>query len=659
MTSGSASGSVPNGQQVASRAGAGQIQVGDLLSIGGVGNEAYTAATIDYAVNATAGTLGAVTSIVAAALPSGARQSLARDAQGNIFYAGTNSSGNLVVYRESALLATQSSVIADITATSVHGAKIFQLQSGEFAVVYARASGALYAVVVDSTPSLIAGPVSIGTEYNSGNAVYHDAFALSGGGLGVIYQSSAGTAINLATYSNTLASVLAATNIQTLAGTAAQEVLKATQLPNGNIVCAFRGTMTAGGNAGTGSVVVTTGGANVAGPTNMDSTSSFGFLELSVIPGGSTYTIAEANGTNLECGVFSLSAVLQGSVYTVANTLNSATYPQVSLDNNGSIYVLSFFGSAANGLNVTTIPTAGATTGAATMGLSSGTLNATTFALDAKCINNQLVALAASASSGGQYWMTVTLPDPSLGIATPTLRTGATAIGTAAATTGSYGPRVLSGGGGLYQGASAPNGQPTNPPSSGDWTAIFCWDQQSAAVTKIAVQKLEASAIIGVSGSQAVAGTGQGSPIAFNPGPGGYQFNPVAGTPGEAFNHSSLTPPGVAGVLFQQGGSFGSTSLGNTSQTAPIPGTPGLGLIGSVLPISYTATQNVVLDVFYNVNSNAALSLNGNEIVLAPNDTPQITGFAGQFSINLVTGQSANFTAGFGSPGIVVSARLP
>lgn len=589
-----------NGQQFSVKAGSAAINVNDLLLIGGPGNEAYTVATIDYAKNGAAITLAAATSVTASALPGGSRQQLARDAQGNIYEAGTNTGGNLVIYKTSPLLISQPSKTVDATATSVNTAKLFQLSNGTYACVYARASGALYFVIFDASLNVIAGPTSVATEYAASSVVYHDAFALAAGGFAILFQTSAGTAIDLATYSNLGAVVLAAASIQTLASTAAQEFIRAGQLPNGNIVVGYRGAMTAGGTAGTSFTICTTAGANVAGPTNIDSTAVLGFLELSILSSG-YFALAEANGTTLRASVYSQAGALQGSQYSTADTLNSTTYPQVKLANDGAQFWLAYFGSAANGLNVVQMPIAGATAGQSASGLSSGTFTTSTYALDAEIINGMLVALAASSSTAGQFWLTVGLPDASLGISIPYLRTAATALGSVAATTGSYWPRIMSGGGGLFQNASGqPNNQPTNPSINGDWTAIFCFDQQNTATTFMAVQKFEASAIVGISQGAPAAGN-SGMSVAVNPGPGGYTINPLAGTPSTAFNHTSLSPEGIQGTFASNiGMQLGSTILGagasGASSSGSVVSGSGQGIATAGAAIAYLNLLEVFPD---------------------------------------------------------------
>lgn len=575
---------VKNGQNLPLRSGSAQINPGDLLEIGGPGNEAWPVATADYAQSPAASTLRIQTPLVAAALAGKTRQQAETDNQGNIVALGTNASGNLVAYRSPPLGTTVTSAVLDGTATSVYTPRLVPLlnastawaqstgyaagqrvsngfgyflcaaagtsastgtgptpvaltdgtatwiflgtappKNGTFAAVYARASGALYFVVFDAQLDIIAGPTSIATEYNSSSVVYHDACALAAGGFAVAYQSSAGTAIELQTFSNAGAAVLAATSVQTTS--ASQAALKLGQLPNGNLVVAMR---TAGTPAGTSFVVVSsTTGANVVANVSVDGTAVFGLLELNLVAG--CFAIAEANGTNLVCSVYSSAGALQGSQYSVADTRNSTSLAQLAIDNDGTQFWLGYIGSAANGVNVVQLPLSGSGQRALT-GLGSASITGT-FALAIRVISGLLVAFAADSSTGGQYWLSVGLPDASLGIAAPYLRTAATAFGAAAGTTGSNWPRVLSG---------------------GDFTAVFVYDQQSTAGTFFGIQKVEYSAIIGVSQTVVTAGN-PGTAVTTNSGPGSYPANPILGTNGTPFNHTSSTPAGGEGIVYSGG----------------------------------------------------------------------------------------------------------
>jgi len=570
--SGGLSNNIKNGQRISVAGGSSIVNINDVVEIGGPGNEAWTVATADYAAIANAGIVRAQTSLVAAALPAaGSRMPAARDRLGNIYIVGTNSSGYLVAYKYSAAGVLISSATLDANANANNNPQMFQLQSGAYACVYARAAGALYFVIFDAALTLVAGPSSVGTERTATNVVYHSACVLTGGGFAIAFQTSAGTAINLVTYSNTGAAVQTAISIATLAGGAAQEFLKLGQISNGNLVCAFRGTMTAGGIAGTSFVVVSVAGAGVVSATNLDTTATLGFLELDIEITG-FFAIAVANGTNLICGVYSNAGAVQGTPYSVGNTLNSTTYPQTKLTSDSSQFWLAWFSSAANGLYVVPISTAGVS-GAAGSGLGVATLSASTYALDARVINGLLVVLAASSATAGQYWMSVALPDASLGTVAPYVRTAPTAFGTAAGTTGTLWPRVLSGGGGLYTGTSPPTGQPVNPTHNGDFTAIFVYDQQSAAATLLGIQKVEASAVVGVALSGIAAGQ-VGVAFAVNPGQGEYPSNAIGGTSGVSFSHVGSTPAGTAGALFNVGvaltGMTNSISQSGSGSAGPI-----------------------------------------------------------------------------------------
>jgi hypothetical protein len=541
---------IKNGQQLQLSAGAGQIRSGDLLEIGGPGNEAWTVGVADYAANAANGNLVAQTQIVAAAMAGSTRQPVVRDRLGNLYVVGTNSSGNLVVYKYTSGGILINSAVLDAIATSVNSPHVFQLQSGAYACVYARAAGALYFVVFDAILSIVAGPVLVGTEYASTNVVYHGASPLSGGGFAVVFQSAAGTALNLVTYSNAGAVVQASINVQTLAGTPAQQFLKLGQLSTGNLVCAYRGTMTAGGTAGTSVTVFSVAGLAVAGPTNVDSTATAGLLEFSIMT--NAFAVAVANGTNLLCSVLSNVAVAQGSQFSTGNTLNSITAPQTRLLNDGVQFWLAYLSSTANGLYVVQIPATGGS-GPSASAMGGGTLSSINFALDAELINGLIVALAASTITVGQFWMSVGLPDASLSIGAPYLRSPPAAFGTAAATTGARWPRVLSAGAGLYTGANPPAGQPLNPPQAGDWTAIFVYDRVNPASTFIGLQKVEASAIIGFALGAVPAGN-PGAPLTVNPGPGEYTINPVGGSGGVTFNHVGVAPvAGTGGAVYSAG----------------------------------------------------------------------------------------------------------
>jgi hypothetical protein len=556
-----------NGQQLKVPGGAGAVQVGDVVLVGGPGNGAWTAGTADYASIPAAGTVLSPSAIASARYPGTSRQPIARDRVGNIYMIGTNGSGNLVGYKFNPVGSLVSSVILDVTATSVNTPQLFQLQSGAYCCVYSRAAGALFFVIFDSNLNIVAGPSNIATEYASTNIVYHASCSLSGGGFAVAYQTSAGTGLAFATFTNTGSSVLVPTNVVTFAGTSAQMTLRMIQLSNGNLAVGYRGTMTVNAIAGTGFVILGTNGSVAGGPTNIDPTSTAGFLELNGLSG--FFAIAVANGANLIAAVMSLTGAIQGTPYSVGNTLNATTYPQVKLCNDGTKFWLTWFSSVSNGLYTIALAISGVS-GPSASALGSSTLAASTFSLDAEVVNGLLVFIAASTALLGQFYGSIGLPDASLGFVQPYLRTPPTVLGAAAGTTGTFWPRVISSSAGLYQGTNAPASQPTVSPTSGDFTAIFAFDQVNNPQTFLSIQKLEASAIIGLALAPLAAGN-PGTGLLVNPGPGEYVATPLAGTNGTQFNHIGLNPSGTAGALYSDGvgltgmlnGPFNSTSTGN------------------------------------------------------------------------------------------------
>lgn len=513
--------------------GSQQINQNDLLLIGGPGDEAYTAKTIDYAVLGPAQTIRAATQVVNGSATGSRRQAAATDNLANIYICAPNIWGALTVTKYSPIGGYLGTATLDASTTAVYSPKLVQLSNDTFACVYAGTSGALKFVVFDTALSIIAGPTSVATEYNVGSVVFHDTTALAAGGFAIVFQTSAGTAVNLATYSNVGASVLAATSVQTLSSTVAQVYVSVNQLANANLLITMRGTMTP---AGSTFVVVTTGGVSVVTNTVVDSTSVAGFNFVNVMSNG-YFAVAVPNGTNMKCGVYSSLGVLQGSAYTTACTLNTTGYMAAKLVNDGVQFWLAFVGTASNGLVVAQIPTTG-TNYATTSGINSTFISGTGFSFDAEFNNGLLICFAASTGAGGQQWFSVGLPDTFVGTSVPYLRSSGN-IGVAA-TAGSLWPRIL---------------------SNGDWTATFVYEAQTTAATFFATQGVESSAIVGIAKSIVNVGN-TGSTVVVAPGPGQTSCTALAGTPGLSFNHLNTAPVGNIGVLYTDAVAFGQSIIG-------------------------------------------------------------------------------------------------
>lgn len=582
------SGIIKNGQQIKVTAGGGAINVNDLVSIGGPGNQAWSIGCADYAANSQSGPIANAATVVTAALPASSRQPVARDRFGNVYIAGTNSSGRLVAYKYSTFGNLINTGVLDNTVASVNNPILFQLQNGTFACVYAGAAGALAFVIFDAGLSIVSGPASVATEYASTNVVQHSACALSGGGFAIVYQTSGANAINFVTYANNGTVVQNAVNIQTLSGATAQMFLRIGQLSNGNMLVSFRGTMTAGSNAGTSFVITSVAGVVQTGPTNVDSVATAGWLEQNIMTG--FFAVGASNGTNTFAAIYTNAGLISGTKYSVGNVLNNS-YPQIKITNDGVQFWVVWFSSVANGVYVIPIATSGAT-GTAASALAGSIFSANTYALDATITNGIMGLLVASTTTNGQYIMSIGLPDSSQGVIVPYIRLVPTAVGAAAGTTGSFGPRVMGGGEGFYTGSSPPLGQPTNAPNNGDWTMIYIYDQQNTAGTFLGIQKLETSAVVGIA-QTAVNASAPGSTIQVNPGQGEYFINAVGGTSGTSFNHLSGVPGGCQGYIYPDGvalsGLASSVSSGGGGGGSSGSTAPGIGqdYYGGIVPTGY------------------------------------------------------------------------
>lgn len=554
------------GQSIQLRAGSAAINSNDAIEIGGPGNEAFSINTTDYAT--TQGTiLFQEFNFGLKAMTGTMRQSAVRDALGNLYILNLNSSGNLCVNKFSPLGYSLTNTVLDSGTSAAFSGKILPLSNGTFAAIYARASGAFSFVLFDSSINIILGRTSIVGEFTPGNTVYHAAVELAGGGFAVTYQTSAGLAINLQTFSNSGAVVQTATSILTT--TAVQTTLKMGQLPNGNLLVVVRNTT---GPVGTVFVIVTTSGASVVGSTTVDSSATSGLIEFNILQPSGTFAVAAMTGSNMIASVYTQAGVLQGTEYSTPNTLNTLASIQFSLVNDGVQFWLSFISSANAGVSVAKIPVTG-TNFVLTTGLGSATISATTYSLDSAIISGLLTVFAASTLTGGQYWMTVGLPDATLGIGLPYVRTAPTTFGTAAGTTGCNWPKLL---------------------AVGDWVGVFIYDHQTTTSSFFTIQRFESSRIMGVAQNTVAVGN-PGAIVTLNTGPGSYLCNPMFGTPGLQFNQGTIAPFGNVGTLYNNGISL--TGIPAIPSVTPPSGSTALtGIFGTgnfqayTTPGSYTFT---------------------------------------------------------------------
>ena len=613
MSTSNLSGVIQGGQTLGMGAGTQAINANDLVLTGGPGNEAYSVVTIDNAAVA-AITTTAPTSAVTGAINNYARYDQVVDALGNSYFLTPNASsqGVNVSKRSPGNAILIASTALDATTHAMISMRLRKLASGNFVAVYVDSTtGGVKFVIFDTNLNIVAVPTAVATGYETGAVAYADATALSAGGFAVVYQNSAHSAIDLQTYSNAGAAVLAATSVQTITGTALV-YLALGQLSNGNLVIGMRTTATP---AGTSFVIVTTAGVSVVANTVIDSTATAGFCYLSILPG--FFALADANGTNLQAAVYNNAGAQQGGNFTGATTLNSTTYAQGQLANDGNSFYL-FFTLTAGGLSVVQLTTAGGSTASAT--ILTGTFTATTTFGAAIC-NGQAFVLAASIATGGQYYITVGLPDAFLGASSPYVITGATSIGSAAATTGTYWPSVH---------------------AFGDFTAGVVYDQQTTAGTFAGMVKFAASSIQGVA-QNAIATKSPGTALTVNPGPGSYPVNALLGTAGTTFDHSTTTSTGNRGVMYRAG-----VDLSNPATAAIGSAFSSTGFVGEVSgttvsgTVSYTATTPTQINASLKSSAGGVtVQINGGADIAAA-ITPVNTAY---LPIFLAAGQTVLFTA--------------
>ena len=371
---------------------------------------------------------------------------------------------------------------------------------------------------------------------------------------------------------------------------------------------------------------MTTSGGSVTTNTVVDSTPSLGFASLSIIP-GSGFAVAVMEGVNVVAAAYNNTGALQGAKYTASNTLNNTTYSQIQLTNDGTNFYL-FYVQTAGGLAVVQLTSAGASSISAT-GLLSATFTSTS-SIAASISNNMAIVVQASVTTNGQKYITIGLPDASLGFVEPYIITGVTSVGSAAGTTGSYWPSVH---------------------ALGDFTAIFIYDQQSTANVYASIIKFAASAIQGVAQNSVSSGS-PGTSVTVNPGPGSYPTNIMSGTNSLAFDHSSSTPPGNRGVLYSAGATLSApaTSQGvgaNGSSTGWLYTAP-----GATANFSYTAAVPTQINMFMSIGSGGAgawtFTINGTSVIPV-----QLNSNSSTYSLFLASGQtmvvSGTITAGSGA----------
>jgi hypothetical protein len=131
--------------------------------------------------------------------------------------------------------------------------------------------------------------------------------------------------------------------------------------------------------------------------------------------------------------------------------------------------------------------------------------------------------------------------------------------------------------------------------------------------------KFAASSIQGVA-QNAIATNSPGTALTVNPGPGSYPVNALLGTAGTTFDHSTATPAGNRGVMYQAG-----TDLSNPSIAAAGSATSPTGFLGTVTTsgtINFTALVPTAIYVYAAISGGGyTVTVNG---ITLPNSTLQL-----------------------------------
>ena len=549
------SNTIKNGQITNVPAGYAAIAANSLVEIGGPGNEAWPVATTDYAV------IGAVPIVPETKFSSyyveyGSYIPMARDRAGNVYtlFPGAGNAQGLQVNKTPPADGSVT-LTAQLSGATYFTSALAQLSNGTFVAAYNATN--TYFTIFDAGLNILAGPINIGLAYSPSPANYQlfGLCALSGGGFAIAFQSSAGTSVQFATYTNAGVQIVAPTNIQTLAGGTVVSLAMA-QLSSGNIVVAFNGTATAGGTAGINHVVVTVGGAAVAGPTNTASSSAAAGQLVQIATMTGFYSVAGAHGTTATSGVYSNAGAVQGTPANITIGGSASVAPKFKVLSDGIQFW--FLGLSSPSIVCSRISTAGVVL-ATNSSIGGSTATYLNYNMDAALVNDVIIVLLVPcyghSLSSPTYasWLSIGLADASLGVVGPYQRKGITAFGAVNYNgTDCVALGCLSGGGGLYTGTSPPTGHPATPSVVGDYTALFAYDNQGSQGTYFAASKVESTAVVGV-GQPALAQGFSGLAYSVNAGPGSYSANPVAGTNGLYFNNAYSTPSGGIGTIYNDG----------------------------------------------------------------------------------------------------------
>jgi len=491
---------IKNGQTLQAPAGPLAINQNDLVVLAGTPAQLYSANVTDYVTVAAAGSAAvASTTYSANGTANGGtvhRNMLAVNPVDGSFliadtYQATTAGVTAWKYGQTGTLV--GSVVLDSTATSLTSIQIVPLSNGNYAVLWAQASAAMYFAIIDQNLNVVVAKTQIIATVGANPLPSPFLLPLSGGGFAVTYTiAGAPGGLYLVIYTNAGAVVAGPVSIPGVAsqnsGNGNGIATRLAQLSNGNIAIAILDSNTKIMAYALYSIVGVPVIAYTA-LTGATSAQSWAIPEISVLPGFFCISVGNGTPSTVSAYVMNNAGQLQGAAFTLAGGNQ-----QGRLINDGTNFWLLYnTGTASFSVKM---PVTGTN-------FVSSSLGAATF-VDAFYERGMIVltngtnAYVFSVAASG----VLTLLSTAAFVVSSMVKAGI-----------------------------------------GDFCAICM------AGGKFSITKYLSASIVGLA-SVAVAAGNAGQLVSFNPGPGSYLANPLAGSPTKAFDHSGATYIGNKGTLF-------------------------------------------------------------------------------------------------------------
>jgi len=486
---------IKNGQTLQAPAGPMAINQNDLVVLAGTPAQLYSANVVDYALVAAAGSAPVASTTYSSYVGGSSHRNMVvlNSVDGSFLIADTYLTGpaGVTIWKYSQTGALIGTLILDTATTALTSVQIVPLSNGNCVVLWAQANAALNFAVIDVNLNIIVAKTQIAT-VGANPAPSPFLLPLSGGGFAVTYTIAGSPGgLYLVIYSNAGVLISGPTSIP---GVAAQNsgsngiATRCAQLSNGNIAIA----MVDGNTKIMGYAVYSTGGASVIAYTALTGATAAqgtGVPEISVLPGYFCISVGNGTPTTVSAFVMNNAGQLQGAAFTQAGGNQ-----QGRLINDGTNFWLFYYtGSAFFSVKMPVTGTNFVSTNLGTAGIAD-----VFYERGMMVLSNATNCYVFSVAASGLL----------------------TLVSTAA-----FAMSVMFKSG------------------IGDFCAI------GLGGGKFSITKYLSASIMGLA-SSAVAAGNAGQLVSFNPGPGSYLANPLAGSPTKAFDHSGAAYIGNKGTLF-------------------------------------------------------------------------------------------------------------